>query len=428
MISHRRGAGCFQTAKPALLMPLSTRSEAVLKPLRALRLEMSVLDFGSSYSSEDAGGEEHEVAPLELFFDLVFVFGFVQITTFLADDLTWTGFLRGIALLAALWWAWICYSWLTNTVPADDELRERVGLLCATAGMFVVALAVPNAFGETGVLFGVAYFVVRVLHVGLYTLTTEPETRQAILRLGPGFLGAPALLVAAGFLDGPFQAGLWIIALAVDYGTPAVRDVTGFSVYAAHFVERYREIVIIALGESILAIGLEIGADSPSVSLLVVTVALLGVSFAATLAWLYFDYVTFAMEDNLARADGPEQARMARDTYSYLHLPIIMGIILVALGLKKTVAGPGAPLDVIPAVALCGGGALYLLGDAACRLRDTGTVSVPRLAVVALACAFVPVAIQIPAFLTLLAVVIPFIALAVFETMGFGFQRRIIHT
>jgi len=388
---------------------------------------MSVLDFGSSYGNEDASGEEHEVAPLELFFDLVFVFGFVQITTFLADDLTWTGLLRGIALLAALWWAWICYSWLTNTVPTREGLRERLVLICATAAMFVVALAAPSAFGETGVLFGVAYFVVRVLHVGLYALATEPETRQAVLRLGPGFLGAPALLVVAGFLDGPFQAGLWTIALAIDYGTPAVQGVTGFSVYAAHFVERYRDIVIIALGESILAIGLEIGADSSSVSLLVVAVALLGVAFAATLAWLYFDYVTFAMEDNLARADGPEQARMARDTYSYLHLPIIMGIIFVALGLKKTVAGPGAPLDVIPAVALCGGGALYLLGDAACRLRDTGTVSVPRLAVAALVCALVPVAVQVPAFLTLLAVVLPFVALAAFETMGFSFQRRIYY-
>jgi low temperature requirement protein LtrA len=388
---------------------------------------MSVLDFGSSYGNEDASGEEHEVAPLELFFDLVFVFGFVQITTFLADDLTWTGLLRGIALLAALWWAWICYSWLTNTVPTREGLRERLVLICATAAMFVVALAAPSAFGETGVLFGVAYFVVRVLHVGLYALATEPETRQAVLRLGPGFLGAPALLVVAGFLDGPFQAGLWTIALAIDYGTPAVQGVTGFSVYAAHFVERYRDIVIIALGESILAIGLEIGADSSSVSLLVVAVALLGVAFAATLAWLYFDYVTFAMEDNLARADDPEQGRMARDTYSYLHLPIIIGIIFVALGLKKTVAGPGAPLDVIPAVALCGGGALYLLGDAACRLRDTGTVSVPRLAVAALVCALVPVAVQVPAFLTLLAVVLPFVALAAFETMGFSFQRRIYY-
>lgn len=289
--------------------------------------------------------------------------------------------------------------------------------------MFVVALAVPNAFGESGVLFGIAYFVVRLLHVGLYALATEPETRRAILRLGPGFLGAPALLIVTGFLDGAPQAALWVVALAVDYEIPAVQGVAGFSVRAEHFVERYRDIVIIALGESILAIGLEIGTDDPSSLATIVPVALLGIVLAATLAWLYFDYVTLAMEHNLAGADDVERARMARDTYSYLHLPIVAGVIFVALGLKKTVAEVGAPLDVIPAVALCGGGALYLLGDTACRLRDTGTVSIPRLVVAAVLCALVPVVLVVPAFVALIAVVVPFVALAAFETANVRYRR-----
>jgi low temperature requirement protein LtrA len=369
--------------------------------------------------------QENEVSPFELFFDLVFVFGFVQTTTYLANNLTWTGVLRGIALLATLWWAWICYSWLTNAISIDGRLLERVVLFCATAAMFVVALAVPNAFGETGVLFGIAYFVVRLLHVGLHALAIGSENNRAIRLLGPGFLGAPALLVAAGFLDGTLQAALWVLALAVDYGTPALRGVAGFTIEAEHFVERYRDIVIIALGESILAIGLEISGSAPSSLATIVPVALLGIVLAATLAWLYFDYVTFFMEENLTRADGAKRARMARDTYSYLHLPIVAGVIFVALGLKKTVAGAGVPLDVIPAVALCGGGALYLLGDAACRLRDTGTVSILRLAVAALACALVFVAVQYPALVTLTAVVLLFVVLATLETAGLNFQWRV---
>jgi len=131
------------------------------------------------------------------------------------------------------------------------------------------------------------------------------------------------------------------------------------------------------------------------------------------------------MEHNLAGADDVERARMARDTYSYLHLPIVTGVIFVALGLKKTFAEVGAPLDVIPAVALCGGGALYLLGDTACRLRDTGTVSIPRLVVAAVLCALVPVALVVPAFVALIAVVVPFVALAAFETANVRYRRGV---
>jgi low temperature requirement protein LtrA len=384
----------------------------------------SLHEHERTYEQERRGSE---VTPFELFFDLVFVFGFIQVTTYLADNLTWTGVLRGIALLATLWWAWICYSWLTNSVPTDEGLRERVVLLCATAAMFVAALAVPNAFGRAGVLFGVAYFVVRALHVGLYAIATEstPGTRDGIFRLGPGLLTASTLLVIAGFLDGALQATFWIAALAIDYGTPAVKGVSGFGVHAEHFVERYRDIVIIALGESILAIGLEVRSDDPSSLAMVAPIALLGIALAATLAWLYFDQVTIAMEQNLARANDTERASMARDTYSYLHLPIVAGIIFVALGLKKTVAEAGTPLDAIPAVALCGGAALYLLGDAACRLRDTGSVGTLRLAVAATVCGLVFFAIQVPAFVTLAVIVLLFAVLTALKTAGLNPQRRV---
>lgn len=372
--------------------------------------------MNGSVFTGDAGGENQDVVTLELFFDLVFVFAFVQVTTFLADDLTWFGVARAVALLAVLWWGWVCYTWLTDAISTEENLSERVAIFTATAVMFLVALAVPNAFGDGGMLFGLAYFVVRAVHVALYASATTPETRDAILRLAPGFLGGPLLLVVAGFLDGPLQGILWIVALVIDYGIAYVRGVAGFHIHAEHFVERYRDIVIIALGESVLAMGLGLGNDGLVLPPETVTAAFLGIVLAAALAWLYFDYVTLVMEEILVAADGRERARIARDSYSYFHFPIVVGIVFVAFGLKQTVSYSLTPLEVIPAVALCGGGALYLFGDAACRLRDIGSISAPRLLVAIVACAFAPVALWVPSLVVVAALVVLFVGLAAFET------------
>src|SRR5215212_7192153 len=205
------------------------------------------------------GGDlyEQRVTPLELFLDLVFVFAFTQVTGFLADHLTWTGMLQGAALLTVLWSSWVVYSWLTNAVPPEDVIPARLVIFCAMAAMFVAPLAVPGAFGEYGVLFGSAYFVVQLLQVLLYALATgdTPEQRRAILRLAPGFVGGPALLIVAGFLDGYAQGALWTVALVIGYGVAEVRGVSGFRIHAGHFAERHGLVVIIALGESIVAAG-----------------------------------------------------------------------------------------------------------------------------------------------------------------------------
>src|SRR5918911_5485457 len=180
---------------------------------------------GSARTATEGGDlAEQRVTPLELFFDLVFVFALTQVTGFLADHLTWTGMLQGAALLTVLWWAWGGYSWLTNAVPAEEVIPARLVILTAMAAMLVASLAVPDAFGENGVLFGLAYFVVRLLHVVLYALATRhtPETRQAVLRLAPGLLGGPALLIVAAFLDSLVQGALWALALAIDYGVPLI--------------------------------------------------------------------------------------------------------------------------------------------------------------------------------------------------------------
>ena len=292
---------------------------------------------GSAPRREGAGDTmEQRVAPLELFFDLVFVFAVTQVTGLLSDDPTWTGLLRGMALLGALWWAWVCYSWLTNSVRAEEETLARLVVLSAMATMLIASLAVPGAFDEDGVLFGITYFVVRLLHLALYTLSAgseDRETRQTVLRFAPGFVGGPALLVVAGFLDGAAQGALWAVALAVDYGTPLVRGVSGLRVHAGHFVERHGLFVIIALGESIVAEGL--GAARLELGAGLVLAALFGIVVAAALWWTYFDLVALAAERRLARARGNERAALARDSYSYLHLPMVAGIVLVALASRR---------------------------------------------------------------------------------------------
>jgi low temperature requirement protein LtrA len=191
---------------------------------------------------------------------------------------------------------------------------------------------------------------------------------------------------------------LWALALAIDYGVALVRGVGGFSVHAGHFVERHGLIIIIALGESIVAIG--VGAAGLELNVGVVLAAVLGVVLAAGLWWAYFDQVALAAERRLIRAQGQERAALARDFYSYLHLPMVVGIVLVALGIKKTLAHLGDPLGTIPAVALCGGVALYLLGHNAFRLRDVGSLSVPRLVAAAASLILVPVALRVPREIT----------------------------
>jgi len=384
------------------------------------------LSTADSARTTTEGGDlsEQRVTPLELFFDLVFVFALTQVTGFLADHLSWTGLLQGAALLVVLWWAWGGYVWLTNAVPAEEVIPARLVILTAMAAMLVASLAVPDAFGEYGVLFGLSYFVVRLLHVLLFVLATgvPSEAHQAMLRLAPGFLGAPALLIPAGFLDGFAQGALWAAAIGIDLGVSLVGGVSGFRVHAGHFVERFGLIVIIALGESIVAIG--VGASGLDLGAGVVVAAVLGVALAAALWWAYFDLFVLVAERRLSAAKGDERARLARDAYPYLHLPMVAGIIFVALGVKQTLAHVGEPLGIVSAVALCGGVALYLLGHNAFRLRDVGSVSVPRLVVTLLCCALIPLAVSVPSLVTLAILAGLMCALAAFETMRSREFRR----
>jgi low temperature requirement protein LtrA len=320
---------------------------------------------------------EKRVAPLELFFDLVFVFALTQITYLMSENPTWEGLGQGLLVLVALWWAWGAYAWLTNYIDTEQD-TERLLMLGAMAAMLVAALATPHVFGDNALIFGVAYAAVRWLHIFIFAEANEHvDTATAVRVLARTALPAPLLLIGAAFFDGAAQALIWVVALTIDLGGPLVFGVRGFRVSAGHFAERFSLIVIIALGESIVAIGAGIAGVELDFGLVVA--AVLGVVLSAALWWAYFDLTAILSEEHFRNLRGEPRLLVARDAYSYLHLPLIAGILLVALGVKKTLGDVDEPLKTVPAVALFGGIALYYVAHVAFRLRIAGALSRERL-------------------------------------------------
>jgi low temperature requirement protein LtrA len=364
--------------------------------------------------SEQHAEREQRVTSFELFFDLVFVFGFTQVTTVLSDDPTWSGLAHGLLILGALWWAWAAYAWLTNTVN-PDEGAVWGAMLVAMAAMFVGALAVPEAFGRHGVVFGVAFLVVNVMYLTLYALGArgDRDLLAVILRSAPSALAGAALIIAAGFLDGGLRPLLWLAALVIGLFGPLLAGSSGWRVEPAHFVERHGLIVIIAIGESLIAIGL--GARGTGLGIGVIVAAVLGLLVAISFWLAYFDFFSTRGLQLLTDRTGVQRVALARDAYTYLHLPMVTGIILFAFALKTTLAHVGDELDTIPALALCGGPALYLLAYVGVRVRVARTLRGGRL-VAAVACAALwPLATVVPALLTLGLIAVVWVALHAYE-------------
>jgi low temperature requirement protein LtrA len=344
--------------------------------------------------------DEHEVTPLELFFDLTFVFAMTQVTILLADHPTWGGVFRGMLVLAALWWAWSAYAWLTSAVDVDEG-GVRLVMLAGMGAMFGVALAVPGAFGDDAVLFGVAYLFVRLFHLVLSAIVVrdDPDRQGALLRFAPTAIFGASLLVLAGFLEGRERIAVWLVALTVDYLGPAVVGVgRGWRVAPEHFAERYGLIVLIALGESMIAIGVGAGFELDTG---VLVAGALGIVVVSALWWLYFDVAAIFARRRLMQATGLELHRLALHAYSYLHLPMVAGIVLFALGLKTTLDDVGDALAIVPAVGLCGGVALYLLGHIAFLFRTTGRVFRRRTVGAIVLLILIPVAVAVPALVAL---------------------------
>jgi low temperature requirement protein LtrA len=364
--------------------------------------------------SEQHLEREQRVTPLELFFDLVFVFAFTQVTTVFSDDPTWSGLGHGLLILVALWWAWAAYAWLTNTVDPDEGVVFGA-LVVAMAAMFVGALAVPEVFGDHGVVFGIAFLIVIAMHLTLYAYSarSDPGLLGAVKRLAPSSIVGAALIIGAGFAHGELRVMLWIAALAVGFLGPLPGGMRGWRVHPAHFVERHGLIVIIAIGESLAAIGF--GARGTDLSAGVIVAAVLGLAVATSFWLAYFDFFTIRAQQLLADRSGIQRATLARDAYSYLHLPIVAGIVLFAFAMKTTLAHVADDLAVVPAVALCVGPALYLFAYVALGVRVSRRPGRGRL-VAGIACAaLLPVALVVPALAALALVAAVWFTLHAYE-------------
>ena len=365
--------------------------------------------------------QEHRVSSRELFFDLVFVFAFTQVTTLISNDPTFAGIGRGVLVLAAVWWPWTAYAWLTNTLDPEDSF-VGVALLAALIAMFVGALAVPRAFGDDGVLFGAAILVVCALHLALYALAGrgDPDLLNAVLRLAPWTLLGSALILAAGFTDGA-RIWLWVAALVTTYVGSALAGSTGWRLFPSHLAERYGLVIIIALGEAFIAIG--IGASAVGIGVREVVAAILGLLVAAGFWLAYFDFFSLRGERLLADREGPDRIALARDLYAYAHLPMIVGIVLFAFAMKIVVGHVGEELDYPAAFALCGGSALYLLSYSAIRVRIQRRLSGGRFVAAVVLGLLVPVATVVSALVALALVTAVWLALHTYELVAWRAAR-----
>jgi low temperature requirement protein LtrA len=342
---------------------------------------------------------EQRTTPVELFWDLVFVFAVTQVSTLLYHDLSWAGLGRAMLVLALVWWAWSAFVWATNAHDPDDP-PVRAVLFAAIILTFVVALAIPGAFGDEATVFVVAYAGVRFLHLGLYVDASRRGNASlaAIAGFSVTVAIGMALLVAGSQVGTSARTVLWTVAAAIDYAGPAwltrerLRGIQEVGV--AHFAERYSLFIIICLGESIVAIG--VGATGRKLDAELMAGVALALLVTIGLWWTYFDRVADEAEQRLAVHEEPVLA--AADAYSYLHLLLVAGIIVFAVGAKAAVAHVADPLSDAARLALCGGVALYLAGHAAFGLRLVGSLSRAKLLAAAACLVACAVASELPAW------------------------------
>jgi low temperature requirement protein LtrA len=379
------------------------------------------------------------VTPLELFFDLVFVFALTRVTAYMADHLTWHGFVQGLLIIGLLWWSWVCYAWLGNLVTADEGVC-RLGLFAGMGAMLVLALTIPEAYEDLpGGLYGpaviaVCYFAFRAVHLVLFwfAVREDPEVRAQTLRFIPSMVVATVLLLVAAQLDGVPQTLLWAAALLADYGGTLLSGSSWRLRSVSHFTERHGLILIVALGESIVAIG--VGIAALPISVPVVAAALLGLTLSAGLWWAYFDVTARAAEQALASVPAERRAKVARDAYTYLHLPMVTGIVLTALGLKKTLEYVGDTehhhlsdaLHGIGLYALYGGVALYVLGHVLFKMDVMREVNRIRVVTVVVTVVLVPLAEHVPALMALAFITLLVAAMLVAETWTHRDRREAI--
>ena len=351
-------------------------------------------------SRESQETDGRSVGNLELFFDLTFVYAMSQVTHLMLSDISWQGFGRGVLALLALWWAWVCYAWLTNLFEVARVVHTTL-IILAMAAMLIAVIALPTAFTTGALILGLALLAVRLINAGMFIASSsqgEAELASAIRRLMPGLLIGPVLIVAAAFVASPYRELLWVAAAAVDFGSPLIARISELRVVPSYFVARHGSVIIIALGETIVELGA--GATEDLHHPRVLGAVVLGVLISASLWWTYFG-LTAGAELRMQRTSAVDRPRLARDAYSYLHLPLVAGIIFFAVGARVSIEHIGEPLEPLPALALTGGVALFYAGEVAYRWRDHHQLVVDRLLAAAACLLTFPVATSVPAVLSL---------------------------
>jgi len=383
--------------------------------------------LGSGLLRAETSREGDRATTLELLFDLVYAFAFTQVTALMVEGETGIGVIHGLVILGLLWGPWSSFAWLSNQAHADRGV-VRVGVITATVIMFAASLAVPAAYRAPNdpvfgaLLFAVCYLLVQIVHTVVYLLAAGTDAalrRQIVLTELSAMFPAAALLVIGALVGAPFQVWIWLVAFVLQWlmiyltsngGNWRVNSV-------AHFAERHGLVVLLALGESVVAIGTGAARLVLDASVLVGAVFAIGIGIG--MWWSYFPHLAPNTERLVTRKLGVERSGMATETYTYLHFTLIAGIVIAALGIETTMAevADAAASGWFPAIALGGGVSLYLAGTGLVWRRVSGEWAVLRFAAATLALVLIPALAFVPALLALALVLLVVLALAVAEQL-----------
>lgn len=384
----------------------------------------AVQGTGSAGVLRNRDGGEQRVTPLELFFDLVYVFAITQLSHFLLEHPTIGGVLQTLFLLLVVWWAWMYTTWAANWLdPAS--LPVRLMLIAVMLASLVMSVAIPQAFGERGLMFALAYVAIQVGRTAFIAIAFDVSSPlgQNFQRILAWFVVSAMFWVAGALVGGEARYVLWIVALALEYAGPVTRfwmpglgrsNVADWSVEGSHLAERCQLFVIIALGESIIITGATFGEIEVSTATMAAFVAAFVGS--AALWWIYFVRAAGVASDAIAHSEDP--GRIARSAYTYFHLPMVAGIIAVAAADELIVAHPGDPGTIVSVALTLGGAALFVAGHGFFLWAITGLIPFSRLAAVAALVALAPVGFAVPALALAVAATLVVIALAAWDYLA----------
>ena len=326
--------------------------------------------------------EDRSASFVELFFDLVFVFGVTQVAASVHGHLDWPTLGKAAIVLLLLWWAWTQYTWTAGNADFDD-LRPRVVLLVATAGTFVLATAVQGAFGEDGTTFALAYFGVISLFALFYlSLVWGTDQMAGFLAYSPRLMAGSVLVLVGGFVGADVRVWFWLAAIVVNFISTRAAGNVEYQIVPSHFAERHGLFVIIVLGEALIAIGVGVVGQAGSTPFYFAGTAVLLTVLA--MWWSYFDWLFRTGEQALKAATGIARGRLARDAYSIAHYPLVAGVILFAIGTEELLAHPDVPLDTASAWAFAGGLMLFLGSEAVMKRLFTGKTAWERMIAITL--------------------------------------------